>query len=141
VPGNHRMLETKSDRSCHDSSLIFFLIYYGRIICPPTYCKPNSGVLYEQWVLQTRVPGCETREKKKARSLKKHEETTDKQNALFILLFAGTWTSRRIRILATTLQLLCAPILRVVFITRAKTAGFLTALCCCCLSMIFLSFN
>lgn len=118
----------------------FFLVYYGRIICPLTYCKLNGGVLYEQRVFQTSVPGCETR-KKKAWSLKQHKEITDKQKALFTLLFERTRMSRCTHVLTTTLQVLCAPIRRVMFITRAKTAGFLTALCCCCLTMIFLSFN
>lgn len=141
MPGNHSTIETKGDRSCHDSLLIFFLVYYGRIICSLTYCKLNGGDLYEQRVFRTSVPGCETRRKKKAQSLKKHEEITDKQKALFTLLFERTRISWCIHILTTTLQFLCAPILRVMFITRAKTAGFLTALCCCCLTMIFLSFN
>lgn len=118
----------------------FFPVYCGLIICPLTYCKLNGGGFVQAASLLNKCTWL-WEHTKKAWSLKRHEETTDKQKALFTLLFERTWTSRCIRIFTTTLQFLCAPILRVMFITRAKTAGFLTALCCCCLTMIFLSFN
>lgn len=55
----------------HDPARIlyyFFLVYYGRITCPPTNFKLNGVVLYKQQV----IPGCETG-KKKIKAKIKHE--------------------------------------------------------------------